>query len=240
VPSGTPDDKYSDAQRFWVTQSSGQLEFLSAKGGSYEARVYLYEKPGIVSARSAPFRVLAVEEGKLDSKSNEALAEIARRNRNRDKELMCASVNEYFRRKPTLDDPNYAGMKALQSICPLKINNRIPASASNANPILARYQCYRVLSTGNQIAEDIFILADNNYKTMNTTGKYTYSTKTKTFTFTSGPLHIPSEKWVGVYTAKGEPTPAGGRTVDAIIEIRRQADVVANNRKVLQICTCAQ
>lgn len=240
VPAGTPDGEYGLGQRVWVSKPSGQVEFLIPKAGLYEARIYLYEKPGIVSARSSAFKVLSVEEGNLETKPDEALVQIANRSRGSNKTLMCQAVSEYFRRKPAAGHPNYTGMKALQSLCPKAPEKKSPAPVKTAFPIKARYQCYRLLITGNEVAEDIFILNNNEYKTMNKVGKYSYNSKTRMLTFTSGPLYVPSEKWVGVYTGKGEPTGNGGRTKEAIIEIRKKADVEAGNRKVLQQCSCVQ
>ncbi|MEJ7611270.1 MAG: hypothetical protein WKF88_08850 [Ferruginibacter sp.] len=108
---------------------------------------------------------------------------------------------------------------------------------SSASPIKARYQCYRLLISGNQVADDLYILSENQYKTMNKTGAYSYNPKSKTLSFSSGPLAV-TEKWVGVYTGKGERTPAGGKTISAFIEIRRLSDVNAGNLRVLQQCNC--
>lgn len=181
-----------------------------------------------------------MEEGNLETKSDEALVQIAMRSRSSNKTLMCQAVREYFRRKPAASHPNYTGMKALQSLCPKAPEKQSLAQNNTDFPIKARYQCYRLISTGNEVADDIFILNSNEYKTMNKVGKYTYNAKTRILTFTSGPLYVPSEKWVGVFTGKGEPTGNGGRTIEAIIEIRRKADVDAGNRKVLQQCSCVQ
>lgn len=46
VPAGTPDGEYGGGQRVYVSKPSGQVEFVLPKAGTYEARVYLYEKPG--------------------------------------------------------------------------------------------------------------------------------------------------------------------------------------------------
>lgn len=240
VPAGTPDDTYSNGQRVYVSKPSGQVEFVLPKPGLYEARVYLYEKPGVIAARSAAFKVLSVADGKLEAKADEELMQIAAQNRGSNPTLMCQAVSEYFRRKPAASHPNYAGMKALQSLCAKTPEKKAVPAAHTAYPIKARYQCYRLLITGNEVADDIYILSNTQYKTMGKVGKYTYNAKTRTLTFTSGPLYIPSQKWVGIYTGKGELTAYGGRTETAIIEIRRQADVDAGNKKVLQQCNCVQ
>lgn len=240
VPAGTPDDKYNQAQRVYATKPNGQAEFTIPKAGRYEARVYIYEKPGVVSARSSTFQVLSVEEGALESKSDEALVQIAMRNRSRNKELMCGAISEYLNRKTASSHPNYTGMKALQSLCPKPKDKPRLASTAAVYPATARYQCYRLMNAGNEVAEDIVILEGYQYKTMNKVGKYLYDPKSRTLTFTSGPLYLPVDKWIGVYTARAEPTGNGGRTVDAIIEIRRKTDFDAGNKKVLQQCTCVQ
>lgn len=240
VPAGTADDKYGEGQRVKVSKANGLVEFVLPKAGNYEARIYLYEQPGIVAARSSTFRILSLEEGKLEKKSEEELVRIATRNKNSNKELMCRAVSEYFRRKPTPGEGYYPGMIALQSMCPKAPVNPIVKTTNTAYPITARYQCYRLSSSGDEVAEDIFILNRTHYKTMNKVGTYSYNAKTRHLTFTSGPLHLASDKWVGVYTGKGEPTGNGGTTLSAMIEIRRLSDIATGNKKVLQQCNCVR
>ncbi len=240
VPAGTPDGEYGGGPRVYVSKPSGQVEFVVPGAGAYEVRVYLYEKPGVVAARSASFRVLSVNEGSLETKTDAELVQITMRNRGENKDLMCQAISEFFRRKPAATHPNYKGMKAMQSLCATPAANTTSKTTAAIYPIKARYQCYRILSTGNEVAEDLYILDGKRYKTMNKVGTYTYDPKTRILTFTSGPLYIPSARWVGVYTGKGEPSGNGGTTVAAIIEIRRKADVDAGNKKVLQQCSCTQ
>lgn len=240
VPAGTADDQYGEGQRAKVSTPEGKVEFVLPKAGWYEARIYLYEQPGVVAARSDRFRVSDVAEGSLENKSEEELVRIATRYKNSNRPLMCSAVGEYFRRNPAPGQGSYPGMKALQGLCPAAAAKPAPPAAPLSSPTQARYQCYRLLSTGNEVTADLYIGSGNTYRTMGKTGKYTFNPATRIITFTSGPLWVPSEKWVGVFTGKGEPTPMGGKTVTAIIEIRRSADLKAGNKKVLQQCDCTQ
>jgi hypothetical protein len=49
-----------------------------------------------------------------------------------------------------------------------------------------------------------------------------------------------AENWVGVYTAKGEPTSSGGAMAQHTIEIRRKSDIDAGNMRVMQQCSCVE
>ena len=237
VEVGSEDAEKGIGLRTFITKGSGEEAFMIYKPGTYEARIYIYEQPGKIAARSVPFGILALEEGDITLKSDEHLSRIASRHFREDKPVMCKALNEFFRRKPTTENPYYNTMKLYSEFCVAK---PAPVKLTNATPLVARYICYRLLSTGpNEVTGDLYILPGNKYKIGTGTGSYTYSSKTRHLNFQSGPFKQ-SENWVGVYTAKGEPIPGGGAMAQNTIEIRRKSDMDAGNMRVMQQCSCVK
>jgi len=180
---------------------------------------------------------MTLEEGDIALKSDEHLSRIASRHFRENKPQMCQALNEFFKRKPGTENPYLPTMKLYSEFCVIK---SVPAKQNNVLPVVERYICYRLLSTGaNEVLGDLFILPGNKYKIGGATGSYNYSSKTRQLIFQSGPFKQ-TENWIGIYTAKGEPTSSGGEMAQNTIEIRRKSDITAGNMRVLQQCDCVK
>ena len=111
----------------------------------------------------------------------------------------------------------------------------------NETPPVGRYRCLRVLSAGEERAPDLYIVSGEQYRSLNTVGRYAYDARSRIIRWLTGPLSQPAGEFVAVFT------PAGGSTgYDALahapaptIDVRRRTDVAAGNARVLQRCTRA-
>jgi hypothetical protein len=126
------------------------------------------------------------------------------------------------------------------AITALKEDKKIEAQQKSNSIVKGRYQCWRLSTAGNEVASDLHIVSNNEYKVDNAEGRYSYDEETKRIEWIDGPLHQPAGKWVGVFTHKGAATGKGGHAVNSIIEIRRKADVDAGNMQTLQQCDCTE
>jgi len=112
---------------------------------------------------------------------------------------------------------------------------------SKKNPVIkGRYQCWRILTSGDQVASDLFILSDDLYQVDDVLGHYAYAQENGSMKWIDGPLHQPTENWIGFFTAKGSKTSGGGQTLESMIQVKRQADIDKNNKNVLLQCNCAE
>lgn len=239
IEVGTKDAETGTGRTLYVTKPNGEESLVLYKPGTYEARIYIYEKPGVVAARSAPFRIMALEEGDFKLKSDEHLNRIASNHFREDKPMMCRAVKEFLSRKPSKENSYYASMKSYSEFCPV-VKLVQPVKLKNAVPVVARYICYRLLTTGpNEVIGDLYILPGNKYKFGAATGAYNYNAQTRQLVFTSGPYRH-TENWVGIYSAKGEPTSTGGTMAQNTIEIRKKSDIDAGNMRVIQQCSCTK
>lgn len=108
-----------------------------------------------------------------------------------------------------------------------------PAAASLPT---GRYQCWRLGSMGDEVAGDLHVDDADSYRSLDAEGRYRFGGADGLIEWESGPLHQPSDGWVGVFTPAGTALPSGGRTRDDQIEIRRRADVQAGNAAAIQRC----
>lgn len=116
------------------------------------------------------------------------------------------------------------------------------AAAPAAGPTLptGRYVCYRLLSTGDEVAGDLYVDGPDRYRSLDAEGRFRFAPDTRLIEWESGPLRQPGEDWVGVFTPRGGPTGhPGGKAADDFIEIRRRADVEAGNAAAMQRCHLA-
>ena len=118
------------------------------------------------------------------------------------------------------------------------VQSAAPAAASLP---VGRYVCYRLSSYGDEVIGDLFIDDADTYRSLDAEGTYRYSESDKLIEWEAGPLHQPSEDWVGVFTPEGAAVGQdGGRADDHRIEIRRRADVQAGNMAAMQRCHFAE
>lgn len=126
------------------------------------------------------------------------------------------------------------------------VANESSSQVKNVNPqksneiVKGRYQCYRLSSAGDEVASDLYILSDNEYKVDNSEGTYSFDENSKKIEWQTGPFHQPTQEWMGIFTKKGQPTGKGGHAVNSLIEVVRKADVEAGNSRVLLRCDCAE
>lgn len=116
---------------------------------------------------------------------------------------------------------------------------RIAEEKSKQNPVQkGRYDCWELSPSGDKVTSPLYILSDEIYQFGETTGKYTFDPDARTIAFVKGPLYQAGNPLMATYTPQGTPTAGGSKTLETMIEIRRQADVDAGDKRVLMQCNC--
>ncbi|HUC80223.1 MAG TPA: hypothetical protein VMR70_04870 [Flavisolibacter sp.] len=133
----------------------------------------------------------------------------------------------------------FSGCQERQPLSKSDRATRIAEEKSKQNPVQkGRYDCWELSPDGDKVTSPLYILSDEVYQFGEATGRYGFNHSGNTLVFTQGPLYQSGNPLVGTYTPQGTPTPAGGKTLETMIQIRRQADIDAGDTRVIMQCNC--